>query len=319
MIDIDLIKNIRHMKFEEHFSNAEISEKLQLNIRMVKRVTCKNYDAILTRKEEKAKEYDKIVEMVKKCLPYSNSINHLCNMLGLKGVEAYYNKISKIIFENKLSTEHFGTINLRTTCVGRNKYTAMSDDEFFINGSRRGGSIIMNRLIKGGYKEYKCECCSISEWNGKAITLQVHHINGVHNDNRLANLQILCPNCHTQTDNYSNKGNRRKAKEIDKEKLQTTIDNIKKIKIIQEQQKPSYCQYCGKKIIGNGTKFCSYRCAKNASKKFEISPDQLIKDFQEIKTYTGVGKKYGVSDNAVKKRCKRLGIYEKISKYITHR
>lgn len=39
----------------------------------------------------------------------------------------------------------------------------------------------------------------------KPIPLELHHINGVHNDNRLENLQILCPNCHAFTDNYSGK------------------------------------------------------------------------------------------------------------------
>lgn len=62
-----------------------------------------------------------------------------------------------------------------------------------------------NRLIKANLIEYKCSCCGITEWNGKPLTLQLHHINGNNRDNRLENLTFLCPNCHSQTDNFSGK------------------------------------------------------------------------------------------------------------------
>jgi 5-methylcytosine-specific restriction endonuclease McrA len=57
-------------------------------------------------------------------------------------------------------------------------------------------------LLNHKLKEYKCEICGLSEWNGKPITLQLHHINGDGTDDRIENLQILCPNCHSQTDSY---------------------------------------------------------------------------------------------------------------------
>ena len=56
-------------------------------------------------------------------------------------------------------------------------------------------------------RPYKCECCGISEWNGQEIKLQVHHIDGNHNHNTRDNLMILCPNCHSQTDNWTYKKN----------------------------------------------------------------------------------------------------------------
>ena len=61
------------------------------------------------------------------------------------------------------------------------------------------------RLIEEGIKEHKCECCNNTEWNGLPIPLELHHINGIHSDNNLSNLQILCPNCHAQTSNFSSK------------------------------------------------------------------------------------------------------------------
>lgn len=60
---------------------------------------------------------------------------------------------------------------------------------------------------------YACDCCGISDWNGKEITLQVDHINGLANDNRLENLRLICPNCHSQSNTFSgrNKGQGRAA------------------------------------------------------------------------------------------------------------
>ena len=65
-------------------------------------------------------------------------------------------------------------------------------------------------------RPYKCECCGISTWNDKPLTLQVHHIDGNRKHNTRDNLQILCPNCHSQTENWCSK-NYSRAKEVSDE------------------------------------------------------------------------------------------------------
>ena len=62
------------------------------------------------------------------------------------------------------------------------------------------------RLYKEGYKMPVCECCGLGDsWNNKPISLHLDHIDGVSSNHLLNNLQILCPNCHSQTDTYCGK------------------------------------------------------------------------------------------------------------------
>lgn len=71
-------------------------------------------------------------------------------------------------------------------------------------------SHLSKRLVAEGFKEYKCECCGISEWNGKKISLDLDHINGDSSDHSLDNLRLMCPNCHSQTDTYKSKNRKNK-------------------------------------------------------------------------------------------------------------
>lgn len=62
------------------------------------------------------------------------------------------------------------------------------------------------RLVNEGLLEYKCESCSSTGWHlGRPLNLQLDHKNGICTDHRLKNLRFLCPNCHSQTDNYGGK------------------------------------------------------------------------------------------------------------------
>lgn len=66
------------------------------------------------------------------------------------------------------------------------------------------------RLISEGYKEHRCEICGLSEWNGKPIPIELHHKDGNTRNNSLDNLQIVCLNCHAQTDTFRSKNDKSK-------------------------------------------------------------------------------------------------------------
>ena len=76
----------------------------------------------------------------------------------------------------------------------------------FIEKSTFSPASLRKRVIKENLIPYKCAICNCkSKWKGKELVLQLDHINGISNDNRLENLRFLCPNCHSQTGTYSNK------------------------------------------------------------------------------------------------------------------
>lgn len=70
-------------------------------------------------------------------------------------------------------------------------------------------SALRRRLIKEGILEARCHLCGLEEWRGAAISLELDHINGVNDDHRLENLRLVCPNCHSQTETFRGRNNRR--------------------------------------------------------------------------------------------------------------
>jgi DNA-binding CsgD family transcriptional regulator/5-methylcytosine-specific restriction endonuclease McrA len=80
--------------------------------------------------------------------------------------------------------------------------------ELLVADTYRGRYNLKLRLLREGLKENRCERCGVSDWRGESLTLALHHINGKRNDNRLENLQLLCPNCHSQTRNYAGRNGR---------------------------------------------------------------------------------------------------------------
>lgn len=65
------------------------------------------------------------------------------------------------------------------------------------------------RLINAGLLSNNCQMCGLTEWQGRALNMHLDHINGSNDDNRLENLRMLCPNCHSQTPTYGGRNLKR--------------------------------------------------------------------------------------------------------------
>ena len=172
--------------------------------------------------------------MVCKYAKELNNLNEVAKAMGVGVGGNTYREFKRIIEKYGVDTSHF-----------RNVYNNFSKpelkrEEIFCENSRVGHSgKLLKYLKKFGVKNTNvCERCGRSEWEGEPIPLQVHHLNGEHTDNRIENLQILCPNCHALTDNYCGKNtkSRKPIEEIlkeneEKQERRIEKENLRKAKV----------------------------------------------------------------------------------------
>lgn len=148
------------------------------------------------------------------------------------------------------------------------------------------------RLIK--QRGHKCEKCLRNKWLKKEISLELHHIDGDRTNNDLENLQLLCPNCHSVTDNYKGKKNKKKEVKI-----------FCKCGIqVSKLTKSMNCRSCAAK---NKPKNTNVQRIYERKVKDRPTSNELSKLLWEKPT-TKIAEQYGVSDKAVEKWAKQYGI-----------
>jgi hypothetical protein len=126
------------------------------------------------------------------------SIAGVIKALGIKVTGGQYVEMRRHFERLGLDTSHF-------TGQGWNKDKRNDISVYLENRKSISSARLKSRLFEDGIKERVCESCGVSAWNGKPIVLELHHKNGNKNDNTLENIMILCPNCHSQTDNFRNR------------------------------------------------------------------------------------------------------------------
>lgn len=205
----------------------------------------------------------------------ANSFNY-CDVLRYLNIPLQGNNsctLKRKIKEFNLDISHF-------TLKGNTRSRKYIKAEYYlVENSIIQTDKLKKKLLHEGIKEAKCECCGLTEWLNKPIILQLHHVDGNKNNNKLENLQLLCPNCHSQTDNYC--GNANKEKHL--------------------------CPDCGIEISGRALhcKKCSLKY-QHITRKLTITDEQLLAEKELLKTNIAIAKKYNVSDSYIARRIKQI-------------
>lgn len=143
-------------------------------------------------------KYGSTDEEFKLIVKDSNSYSDICRRLGLREAGGNISTVKKRISKLNLDISHFYSKPLKKTTLTKDEIFTVTE-----TGSRSVASErIKSTLLGDNMKPYKCECCGNTEWNDLPIPLQLHHKDGNFRNNTLENLQLLCPNCHSLTDNY---------------------------------------------------------------------------------------------------------------------
>ena len=251
----------------------------------------------------------------------SNSLIEVCRKANIVPTTGNYNTLKKVISNNNVDISHFKRI-----CGGNTKKKNTS--EYLVKGITVSSFKLKNRLLAEGIKEHKCENpeCGLTEWHGKPIPLELHHINGDNTDNRIENLQLLCPNCHAFTDNYGGKNQKINKSELEAQKRKKGLSEDEEKKIIEY----SLCSDSIKKIAIE-TKhtektikrvLCENNIEINKNSKIKKENDNkiplIIDSIRRTKSFSETSREFGVSDSAIRKTLVRRGYPKHIKELLEY-
>lgn len=139
------------------------------------------------------------IDKLKQCVSQSLCWSDVCRHLKISVCTFNFKRIQKLCKENQISTTHFDI----KKSFKRNKFYWTAEN-LFVKDSKATRTIVRDYIKRHKLLDYsQCSMCGIkNEWNGKSLRLELDHANGDYTDNRLKNLRILCPNCHSQTNTF---------------------------------------------------------------------------------------------------------------------
>jgi hypothetical protein len=214
----------------------------------------------------------------------SLSFSEALRRLGLRPAGGNHATLKKYVALWSIPVDHFDPHRAQRQALA-NAHHRRPLSEVLVEHSTFSRGHLKERLYREGLKARICELCGLGEeWRGERMGLILDHINGVADDHRLENLQIVCPNCAATLETHCGRQNRKRR----------------------------HCLHCNVEFwpLTQRQRYCSVECGRKApctpgprpqTRKVARPPyNHLMREIHAL-GYEAVGRRYGVSGNAVRK------------------
>lgn len=248
---------------------------------------------------------EQFVELLKK----SSTISEVLFKLGytVKGNSWGYSQVKRRMDDLNLD---YSIFKGKSAVIKTNKLNNIKKEDILKENCKHQRTVLRRYVIKNNLIPYKCAICGCVEWQGKTLSLELDHINGINNDNRLENLRFLCPNCHSQTSTYGSRNQQLNSSEYDipddlRKIVEEKYDEVKSVKKVSSILGIRRC------VV---TKIVNESGQKHSNQKYIIRYD---KDWNELARYGSLveAAKALIEANEVKtkrvKTCTRTIMYNK--------
>lgn len=248
---------------------------------------------------------EQFVELLKK----SSTISEVLFKLGytVKGNSWGYSQVKRRMDDLNLD---YSIFKGKSAVTKTNKLNNLKKEDILKENCKHQRIVLRRYIIKNNLIPYKCAICGCTEWQGKTLSLELDHINGINNDNRLENLRFLCPNCHSQTSTYGSRNQQLNSSEYDisddlRKMVEEKYNEVKSVKKVSSILGIRRC------VV---TKIVNESGQKHSNQKYIIRYD---KDWNEIARYGSLveAAKALIEANEVKtkrvKTCTRTIMYNK--------
>lgn len=248
---------------------------------------------------------EQFVELLKK----SSTISEVLFKLGytVRGNSWGYSQVRRRMTDLNLD---YSIFKGKSPIIKNSKLHVINKESILKENCKHSRSVLRRYVIKNGLIPYKCAICGCVEWQGKTLSLEIDHINGVNNDNRLENLRFLCPNCHSQTSTYGCRNQQLNSSEYEisdelRKLVEDKYDEVKSIKRV------SSILGIRRRVV---TKIITESGQKHSNQKYVIRYDE---NWNEIARYGSLVEtaKNLIENNEVKtkniKTCTRAVMHNK--------